>query len=512
MTTYSSLSKGLVDYNGSYLYPKGEVLEYSNIGEFLSYHKLNDADYYKKKLYDYMAEPESFGSSNFGGKQGEQVSGVHNHLVVNYPKYLVDTLNGFFTGIPPTIKTDDDKVNQRLQSWLKLSDFTDELSEVSKQASLYGKTYLLIYNNENSETKVTVIPPYSSFMIYDDSVSHTPLAFVQYQNNADGSTVGTIYEPHKKVDFEQSTGSEISVNKANEIEDGSTLIFDGVPAVEFYDNEERTGIADGVRTLIDSVNKTLSNKADDVDYFADAYLFIKGFQLSPEDQIDLRSKRIIQAIAQSPNSDVDARFLEKPNADTTQEHLLERATNLIFQLSMVANINDEVFGNATSGRSLEYKLLSMRNLTSNKERKFTKQMRRVFSLVSKAVDFSNTEGYDISTDLTFQFIRNLPNNNSEEAQTASLLNGIVSHETQLSTLSIVPDPKAELKKIAAEQAEQVKNAVDTQKMYAGSDSESSNQQSDDDNNNRNSGINSDEEPTQTINRQANKKSEEKDAD
>lgn len=50
--------------------------------------------------------------------------------------------------------------------------------------------------------------------------------------------------------------------------------------------------------------------------------------------------------------------------------------------------------------------------------------------------------------------RNLPKNRLEEAQTAAQLSGIVSHETQLSLLSIVSDPKAELEKIEQEQEPQ----------------------------------------------------------
>ncbi|UQS82598.1 phage portal protein [Bombilactobacillus folatiphilus] len=445
------LTKGSIDYNGNYLFPRDQDLTQDDIKEFIDYHRANDAPVFKEKLDYYLAHP----------KNSNRIDDYHNHLVVNMSKYLVDTLNGFFVGIPPTIKIDDDSINQALQDWLNESDFTDELSEVSKQSSLYGKTYLLIYTNENSETKVTVVPPYSGFLIYDDSVAHEPLAFVQYAVGTDLSINGTVYLANQLVQFSNAT----VVNE-------QSLLFQGVPAIEFYDNEERTGITDGVKTLIDALNKTLSNKADDVDYFADAYLFLKGFQLDDGDQLAIKDSRLIQAIAQDSSADIDAKFLEKPNADATQEHLIDRITNLIFQISMVANINDEVFGNATSGRSLEYKLLSMRNLTSNKERKFTKQLRKVFNLVAKTVSFG-LNADNLGNDLEFHFVRNLPNNNSEEADTANKLNGIVSQETLLSTLSFVPDPKAELKKIADEQDEKVKRAVVNQKQFAGSDSEKS---------------------------------------
>ena len=122
---------------------------------------------------------------------------------------------------------------------------------------------------------------------------------------------------------------------------------------------------------------------------------------------------------------------------------------------MVANINDKIFGNATSGRSLEYQLLSMRNLTSNKERKFTKQLRALFDIVGTIQNFGSDR---LGKDISFTFVRNLPNNNAEEAQVAATLAGQVSKETQLSELSIVKDPQEEIKKMREEAKQEANDA------------------------------------------------------
>ena len=227
-----------------------------------------------------------------------------------------------------------------------------------------------------------------------------------------------------------------------------------------------------------------------MDYFADAYMKIINAELDKDSIDNIRKKRLIVLNNTSGDQkDPDADFLNKPNADETQEHLIDRITNLIFQISMVANINDEIFGTATSGRSLEYKLLSMRNLTSNKERKFTKQLRKVFQIVSKTVDFGTSE-HDISNDIQFQFVRNLPNNNADEANTAKTLDGIVSKQTQLSTLSIVPDPQTEIKQMQKEKEDAVKQAVKTQNKLTGSDDK--NNDDDDDFYNQKSGQSDDD--------------------
>lgn len=442
------LTKGTVDEDKNYLFPKELELTFSDIQEFIDDHKSNLKQKYLDNLNWYKAKPPK--TNNYDDS--------HNHLIVNMDKYLIDTLNGFFVGIPPTIKADEQAADKKLQNWLTQADFTDELSELSKQASLYGRSYLLVYNDENKQTKVTVVPPYSAFIIYDDTVINNPLAFIQYAENNNDEEIVTVYD-----------NQSISTYINGKLAETRNHLFNNVPAVEFYDNTEKTGLTDGVHSLIEALNRAISNKADDVDYFADAYLKIINADIDDNGIDNIRKKRIIILNNTSgEQGNPDTAFLNKPDADATQEHLIDRITNLIFQISMVANINDEIFGNATSGRSLEYKLLSMRNLTSNKERKFTKQLRKIFQIVSKTVSFDVSQ-QDISNNIQFQFVRNLPNNNADEANTAKTLDGIVSKQTQLSTLSIVSDPQAEIKQIQKEKEEAVKRAVETQSKLTGSD-------------------------------------------
>lgn len=124
------------------------------------------------------------------------------------------------------------------------------------------------------------------------------------------------------------------------------------------------------------------------------------------------------------------------------------------------NLNDEAFSGNSSGVALQYKLLSMRNMASNKERKFRQALRQMYQIVFS----TGTVVHDSAAwqDLNFQFKRNLPNNLAEEAQTASALSGIVSKQTQLSILSCVDDPQAEMERIKNEQADQVKQALQNQ--------------------------------------------------
>ena len=108
-----------------------------------------------------------------------------------------------------------------------------------------------------------------------------------------------------------------------------------------------------VMSMIDAYNKAVSEKANDVDYFADAYMKVLGSKLEDEDLEHIRDNRIINLDGNAAAVIVD--FLQKPNGDTTQENLIDRLEKLIFQISMVANISDENFG-TSSGIAMKYKL------------------------------------------------------------------------------------------------------------------------------------------------------------
>ena len=102
------LLKGNVDENGNYLFPQEQELNFQDIQAFVDNHKEQLHKKYLDNLHWYKAKPPN----NVNSDQN------HNHLVANMDKYLVDTLNGFFVGIPPTIKVEDKATDQALQDWL----------------------------------------------------------------------------------------------------------------------------------------------------------------------------------------------------------------------------------------------------------------------------------------------------------------------------------------------------------------------------------------------------------
>lgn len=208
-------------------------------------------------------------------------------------------------------------------------------------------------------------------------------------------------------------------------------------------------VIEPVETLVNAYNKALSEKANDVDYFADAYLALLGAELDESGVAKIRDNRIINLFGTDNASDIVVKFLDKPDGDATQEHLLDRIERLIYEKSMVANINDESFGNA-SGVALEFKLQPMKNLSINKERKVKSAMRRRFKLLFNLPTNVPAALKDEWQNLEYKFTRNIPRNIADEAETAAKLEGVVSKETQLGILSIVDNVQDEIGKMDKE--------------------------------------------------------------
>ena len=381
-----------------------------------------------------------------------------HRLAVGFPRYITDTFIGYAYGKPIKVQSEDEKFDEAMQLFAKRNALKDHNKEMAKVACKFGHAFEYLYQNENTETRVTRFTPRQMFIVYDDSVAERALFAVRYGYHGEksklrGKLYGEILTPSQVLKFEEDKITDMNDNP-----------YGKIPVVEWKLNEERIGLYESVAGLVETYNAALGEKANDVESFAEAYLAIMGAEIDEEGIRRIRDSRIINLYGTNNAKDVLIQFLQKPTADGTQENLLDRLETLIYQTSMVANISDESFGGATSGTSLAYKLQAMSNLAESFDSKVEKSIRKRLKLFCTLS--TNTPRQDAYEDAEITFTRNVPKNLLEEAQTAAQLSGIVSHETQLKGLSIVADPKAELERIKDEDEEsQPLSVID--KAFAG---------------------------------------------
>lgn len=381
-----------------------------------------------------------------------------NRIPVNFAKYMTDTFNGFFLGIPIKITVDDetdtgDKIADYVRLLFRYNSLENRLKELSKTMSVHGDGFLMCYVDNKGNIGIEKLTPIEAFMIYDDSILCNPRFFIRTYTDSEGYLHGSVSDSRYVRYFTDKAKGIVNW-------DGEPYLhgfIDFVPAVEFKENEEGTGLFETVLPMINAYNKAISEKANDVDYFADAYLKILGTLLTEDEIRNIRDNRVINFDGDCEKLIVE--FLQKPNGDETQEHLLDRLERLIYQIAMVANISDDSFG-TTSGIALKYKLLAMSNLALSKEGYFKEGLDRLFAII-----FSNpiTRGHVQADDwvkLNYHFTQNYPANVAEEADIATKLEGVVSKETQLKTLSVVESVEGEMDKIKSEQEEAEDSRLD----------------------------------------------------
>src|SRR5699024_7395436 len=127
-----------------------------------------------------------------------------NRLVVNYAKYIVDVLNGFFIGIPVKINHEVEEINDYLDFVDKFNDQDDNNAELSKLCSIYGHAYEMIYIDGDGQLGITYIEPDEAFVVYDDSIVGKPMYGVRYYNNIDNKLEGSYSDIYKIAYFKEN--------------------------------------------------------------------------------------------------------------------------------------------------------------------------------------------------------------------------------------------------------------------------------------------------------------------
>ena len=215
-----------------------------------------------------------------------------NRLVANFAKQIVDSMVGYFLGVPIRTTADDEAFAEYLDVWSAVNDSDDLDAELSKLADIYGAGYELMWRDEEAFARSCSVTPMNCFVVRDDTVENDIIYAVRFWlddnlfDNERDTLRGTLYDSMFETPF---------------VMDGSKVIFgepvihgfDDVPVVEYVDNEERLGLFEGVMSLINAYNKAISEKANDVEYYADAYLKILGARLDDQTLQSLRDLSLI---------------------------------------------------------------------------------------------------------------------------------------------------------------------------------------------------------------------------
>lgn len=422
-------------------------------------------DYYKGRHHTIM------------NKQSTPLGKPDNRLIVNLPKKLTDTFNGFFIGDPIQIRYVDntnqdesDNTNEEISNWMNDVNFTDKASEYAKTADIYGRAYFRAFDTADS-IDIAVLSPRDTLIVYDNTPLNNPVIAINYSTNGISNDVWVMDD---KADYHFSdVNGKFSMVNIQETEEGQPNIlnqenihsFEGFPVFELPENDERVGIFDNVLSLIDAADEILSSKANDINSISNGILVVTGAQLTDDQLANVKTMHVLNlydndddALSDSNNKTPNAYYVTPDINDDMQEHMLDRTIEQVYQNAQVVNMNDSKFGqsaSAISGIALKQRYQDMMSKAETKASKMDSSLRALFGcLFSKLKVDANVQNIE------FNHKQSIPKNVLEEAQTVQALDGQVTNETKLSALSLVKDPHAEVQNWMNEQEQGVQNVKD----------------------------------------------------
>lgn len=410
----------------------------------------------------------------------------NNRLVNDFFGQTIDNTVGYFLGNPvilnytepkeekPAVEVEpvdvgvdmeelEDTAVQDFIDYLMIdNDMEDVIIEWGKEAMIKGLSHLLIYQNEESKTKVMRLSPEDVILVYKNSnTKELQYAIRLYDIDTEDTDKTTHYaEVYSvgKMELFKSVETSTAPQRGNgrefasyEFVDEKSIIYERIPIVTMYNNEEQMSDLEKIKTLVEDYDKVLSDVSDEFSVFRNAYLMLKNMIVGKDGKKQLKEEGIIEVMENG-----DVKFITKQIQTDALENHLNRLENNIYKFSQVPNLSDENFAGNLSGVAIRFKLFGLETKCIIKERKMEKALRDFVRVLAVPIRVSTGHEVDI-VNLKVEFTRNVPNNLTELVDTVTKLNGTVDKETLLSLLPFIDNPKEVLEKLEAENKKQKKS-------------------------------------------------------
>ena len=412
-----------------------------------------------------------------------------NRLVNDFFGQTIDNTVGYFLGNPVILnytepvekktspepndvgvdleEIEDTAVQDFLDYLVIDNDMADTIIEWGKEAMIKGLSHLLVYQNEESKTKVMKVSPEDMILVYkNSSTKELQYAIRLYDIDTEDTDKTTHYaevysvgkmELFKSVDGGTSTKGKGREFASYEFVEETQLIYERIPVVTMYNNEEQMSDLEKIESLVADYDKVLSDVSDEFSAFRNAYLMLKNMIVGEDGKKQLKDEGIIEVMENG-----DVKFVTKAIQTEALENHLNRLEANIYKFSQVPNLSDENFAGNLSGVAIRFKLFGLETKCIIKERKMEKALRDFVRILSVPIRVETGHEVDI-VNLKVEFTRNVPNNLTEIVDTVTKLDGKVDKETLLSLLPFIDNPSEVLEKLE-EDKEKDRASVDPYSM------------------------------------------------
>jgi len=366
----------------------------------------------------------------------------NNTAVSDFCSYITDSLCGFFMGSPVIYNSLNKEYLAVLKDIFNSNDEQELNIELARKQSIKGKGFELLYVDEDTNIRFDVLDTDEVIIVYDTTIESVPSMAIRYY---------TIYD---FLNDEETLKVEVYTKDKIFYYSGDPLVLTGttdhyfkeVPIIEYYNNIYRLGDFEKIIDLQDNYNLTNNDLSNELSYFSDCYLKLKGMTgTTSEDIAEMKANRVLLL-----EDNASADFMTKTLNDTVVQNHIKNMKEDIHKISYVPDLSQELPANL-SGSAIKQKFFNTEQLVIAKERKFSKSLKTRIRLITNILNLKGNE-YNWK-DIEVKFNRNLPINYTEMADSATKLNGILSKKsliTLVSGLIGIEDVDAELAQLEKE--------------------------------------------------------------
>ncbi len=368
-------------------------------------------------------------------------------ITTNFHQNLVDQKVGYTVGNPVTLSCENEKALEQITNVLD-SYWNSKLIDILTAASNKGVEWLQPYIDENGVFKLFRIPAEQAIPIWTNKERETLKAFlrvytlndeekVEYWTENDvtyyvlqeGQLIPDYYhgENHVQGHFENGAGS-----------------WERVPFIPFKNNPEEKSDIFMYKSIIDAIDKRLSDTQNTFDESADLIYILRGYEGEDLKEF-MQGLRYYKAINVDSEGGVETIQVEVP-VQSTKDYL-EMMRGYLMEFGQGVDFQTDSFGNSPSGIALKF-LYGNLDLKANKLKNKTYVALR--ELIEFIIDFYHLD-IDIN-DVEIKFNFNRMMNELEQSQIGAQ-SQYLSKETLVAHHPWVDDPHAELERIDNEQLE-----------------------------------------------------------
>lgn len=174
------------------------------------------------------------------------------------------------------------------------------------------------------------LDPRNTFIVYSSDVFRQPLMSVYYVMREDGKTVFCVYTEHNYFEI-IDTGT---------IDSQKPHALGMIPVTEYPADEERLGVFEIVKPLLDALDELQSNRLDDVVQSVNSFLAVVGAMIDEETYKKLNELKTLCL----PEG-TDAKYLSTPMNQADLQKLKDDLYQAIYTICGVPNRNG---GSSTS--------------------------------------------------------------------------------------------------------------------------------------------------------------------